>query len=456
MPVIFTRQTISIGSLLLDVNNYRITRQTSQKGARDAIIAEEGRKLLVLAKDIIELGLSPIDTTMVIDAGDGNGNYIVIEGNRRLTAINLMLKPEQCAHTPLCESFKKLNRDHADSIPKVLDCVIAPSKQAGLVWINRKHQSGLQGAGTEQWQSISKARADVDQGIARPELEAVNFVLANPHLDPAIRETLTGSDFNITSLKRLVETKEVQDATGFAIQSGKLVSDQDKDRVQGILTEVITVIATGKNQGEKFTEREIDSQSKRAVFIGSIVGRHPPKKKVKEPWEISGTPSPAKKKALKHATKITTSTGEQVNLIPKAFKLELPAGKVNDIFIELKKLDVVTYRHAASVLFRVFFEFSLDDYIKKHGIQLPLDNRGFPKDSLDSRLHQVKEHVVANNLLSAKELKPLNVALAGKNSLISTDTLNAYVHSLWMNPDPLTLKVSWASLQLFLERLWKS
>ena len=44
------RQPISVGKLLLDLGNYRNPKQTSQKGARDAIISEQGRKLVVLAR----------------------------------------------------------------------------------------------------------------------------------------------------------------------------------------------------------------------------------------------------------------------------------------------------------------------------------------------------------------------------------------------------------------------
>ncbi len=80
--------------LLLNVRNYRIVAQDSQKHARDAIIAEQGRKLIVLAQDIAAIGLSPFDLPMVVDAEDGNQNYVVMEGNRRLTAIQLMLDPE--------------------------------------------------------------------------------------------------------------------------------------------------------------------------------------------------------------------------------------------------------------------------------------------------------------------------------------------------------------------------
>ena len=88
------RQPISVGNLLLDTSNYRIVKQDSQKAARDAIIAEQGRKLVTLAEDVLLNGLNPSDLPIVVDALDGNQNFIVIEGNRRLTAINLLLKPE--------------------------------------------------------------------------------------------------------------------------------------------------------------------------------------------------------------------------------------------------------------------------------------------------------------------------------------------------------------------------
>jgi hypothetical protein len=62
----FIRQAVSVGNLLLDVSNYRIVKQESQKAARDAIIAEQGKKLVNLAEDIIEFGLNPFDLPMLI------------------------------------------------------------------------------------------------------------------------------------------------------------------------------------------------------------------------------------------------------------------------------------------------------------------------------------------------------------------------------------------------------
>jgi len=366
-----------------------------------------------------------------------------------------MLNPELAEGTDLHPAFKRLNKDSLDAVPRVMECVIVPTKQAGRVWIDRKHASGLDGAGTEQWSAMSKARADQDAGISRPELDAVNFVLTNPKLPDNIHRKLQGSSFNLTTLKRLVDTKELQQAAGFTIQDGKLISGQDKARVMGILTEAVQIIATGQHGGEKFIERNIDTADHRQTFVDSIVANHPQRKQA-APWVVSGKPVKAKLRKAKPKGKTTPSTAEQTTLIPKAFRLELPSGKINDIFTEMKTLDVARYRHAVSVLLRVFIEFTLDDYIAKHGIKLPLDKQGKPDIRLPVRLAIVNAHARSTKLMTHQELKPIDVAVSDKNSLLAPNTLHAYVHSPWMNPEPMQLKTAWLNVHLFIERLWGS
>jgi len=132
--------------------------------------------------------------------------------------------------------------------------------------------------------------------------------------------------------------------------------------------------------------------------------------------------------------------------------LELPAGKINDVFGELKRLDVVTHRHAVSVLFRVFYELTVDSFLKSQN-NMPLQGK---KDSLLEKLNLAISLLETTSLMSKKELAATKTELTDKNSLLSPVTLNAYVHSEWMNPDPLRLKITWNNAQLMIERIWVS
>jgi hypothetical protein len=253
----------------------------------------------------------------------------------------------------------------------------------------------------------------------------------------------------------MVTTKELQDATGMTLDNGKLVSSYDKDWLQKVLTDLVTTIANGERAGVKFTERNIDSQEKRKAFVSDLVSDHTGKKKASKAWVVAGNPKaiPVASKPLKTpSVKGTPSTEDQPNLIPKKFKLELPAGKINDVFVELKKLDVVTHRHAVSVLFRVFYELSVDSFLKSQN-SMPAHGR---KDSLLDKLHLAIGLLESGSLMSKKELAGIKTELSDKNSLLSPVTLNAYVHSEWMNPDPLRLKITWNNAQLMIERVWQS
>lgn len=453
----FTRQSISIGNLLLDLKNFRIVPQTSQKGALDAIVGEQGKKLLTLAKDIIDNGVNPFDLPMVIDAEDGNQNYIVVEGNRRLTAIRALMDPELVRGAQIHSGFVRLHKQYADSIPQVLDCCIAPNRKAARIWINRKHASGLEGAGTEAWTSIAKARADAEAGAATPALDVVNFVLSSPALPADTRKHLEGSNFNLTSLERLIITRDVRDAMGLTLTKGRLTSSSRRDWTEHVLGQIVHVISHGKKpDGLPFTERDIDSAAKRKTFVEEIIAASSVKRHPAKEWTVAADPKVggATSKATAPSPRGTPSTQEQLNLVPKQFKLSLPAGKVNDVFNEIKRLDVNTYRHAVSVLFRVFLELTLEHYIDKKGLQLPKDGKGRIVDKLSVRLEHVVKHAQQNSVLTDKELQPINVARSDKGSLLAPDTLNAYVHSKWMNPDPVQLKIMWANVQLFIERLW--
>lgn len=448
----FAHKTIGIGKLLLDHENNRNLPQKSQPAAHAAMIAEQKQKLVVLAKDIIAIGTNPFDLTMVIDAGDGSGDYIVVEGNRRFCAMNLVLHPELAEGTQLHAAFKKLNKESADKIPKTLECIVAPHRKAGSVWVRRKHASDLGGAGTDAWSAIAKARADVKEGIARPDLDAINFVLTQPGLDPEVQKVLEGSKFNITTLDRLIRAKDVQTAVGFKLQEEKLVSEQDKPRIAEVFTELVSIIAKGEHKGKEFTEREVDTEDKRDEFLKKVL-KGKPKKSAASPWEISGKPKSVK---LKKTTKpkANPTTKERKKLIPREFKLEIANVKINDIFAELKRLDIDDDRCAISVLFRVFIQFTIDEYVTKFKIPLKRDANGWVTESLATQMSKVEADMRNRNIMTYSELKTIRLAASNTTSLIAPETLNAYVHSRWMHPDPLELKISWNNIQLFMERIW--
>jgi hypothetical protein len=451
------QKTVPVANLQMDTSNYRIGKQENQALARLAIIEEQGKKLVTMAEDIITYGLSPFDLPMVTPSNDQDGRYTIIEGNRRFTAIRLVQEPELARGTDLHQAFVKLNKSGADKVPTELLCVVVPSKAYGLPWIRRKHDRGLRGAGTEEWSAIARDRADADQDKPTPTFDALGFVESNAPLDVATRKKLAGSKFPITNLSRILNTAHVKDVLGITFNAGntgKLSCTKDSKWVLDVLADIVISIATESYEGETFNESKIDTVDQREKFIDGLVKKHPrPKRAVKE-WTISrehkiSSTTPPKPPASP-GTRVTPPTDARKTVIPRRFKLQLSDGKTNNIYDELKRLDVLKFTNSAAVLLRVFYEFSADAFLEKIGITFPEG-----KDSLLKKINKIIEHMKTNNIMTRKDLIPINTAISKPHSLISPVTLNAYVHNPSFNPDPHDLKRTWDNLQLFIKKMWE-
>ncbi len=78
------------------------------------------------------------------------GEYIVIEGNRRLTAVKLLHNPTECdkANSQICAISKK-----AKYKPEKIPVVIRPNRADVLPYLGFRHITGI-----EEWQPLAKAK----------------------------------------------------------------------------------------------------------------------------------------------------------------------------------------------------------------------------------------------------------------------------------------------------------
>lgn len=85
-------KNLKIDQLKLDLLNPRIGKAAGQHEVMQAIINEQGHKLVNLADSIIvNNSLNPMDRLLVTK--DDDGKYIVLEGNRRALALKLLSNP---------------------------------------------------------------------------------------------------------------------------------------------------------------------------------------------------------------------------------------------------------------------------------------------------------------------------------------------------------------------------
>jgi hypothetical protein len=454
-------QSIDITDLELDLTNYRIKRQPDQRATIRELILIQGDKLANLAKDIVLIGLSPFDLTMVTASVGDPRLYTVLEGNRRVAALKCLHEPELARDTSEHRRFIDLNKEYEDVAPYEITCSVVPSKEEALEFIRRKHDTGMDGRGTETWTAVMKERAAADQGRGTPTHHALEFVLKNAKLDPEVKEKVEGHKFPITTLRRILEsTAKVKTTLGFESdeKARSFATTADKNWVLGVLTEMVTIVATGKRNGQDFTVRDIIEKSQREQFLGEVLKNQPKPPAKGTQWHINASTEIETSIPLLTTARIRINphTLDRKFLIPADFKIKIPNGKANDIYVELRsRLEVKRCPNAAAVLMRVFIEFAAESYLNRHkGIQVKTTQKMGP--SLAEKLKAITKDMEDKGTLEKKAMTKITQLVSNRNSLVSAYTLNQYVHSAELTPGPNELKASWTSIQLFIEKCWNA
>jgi len=450
-------QPIDIQDLELDLHNYRLNPQPDQRAAVREMILLQGSKLVTIAKDILAIGVSPFDLPMVTPSEDNPNVYTVLEGNRRVAALKCVHEPNLANETSQHKAFVELNK-LAPTAPYELLCSIVSSKEAAFEFIRRKHDTGLEGAGTETWTAVMKERAAADQGRGTPTHNALEFVLKNADLDPAIRDEVSGHKFPITNLRRILEsTAKVKTVLGLEPdeKTRSFKTSADKGWTLDVLTEMVTTVASGRFNGKPFNVRDIIDKTQREQFLNEVIAKHPKPAGRSAVWSVNATTEVATKiSPSKPRIRLNPHTIDRKFLIPVDCRLKIPSGKANDIYDELRrKIEVQRSPNAAGILFRVFIEFSAEHYIRQKGVAMKPAPKGGDHRLVD-KLKAIIKDMEAKNVLTSKEMAKISQMISNPSSLVSVYTLNQYVHNPNLIPSASELKSSWSSIQLFIEKCW--
>lgn len=138
---------ITLDRLLLDEKNPRLPTTIGRQQATMIAYIARTTSIAEIMTAIAENGFFPGEPLIVIP-GDGN-KFIVVEGNRRLTALKLLQDPG------LYGKSKKIRdiADEAEHKPDVIPCVVFQHRDEVVNYLGYRHITGV-----KQWEPLAKAR----------------------------------------------------------------------------------------------------------------------------------------------------------------------------------------------------------------------------------------------------------------------------------------------------------
>jgi hypothetical protein len=261
----------AVTSLLLDAQNPRIPSLSTTMLQRD-IIGElvKHDDVYELARNISKLGYFPTERLIVVEE---NAEEVVVEGNRRLAALKLLINPS-LAPDEYQKRFTLLQSGISISDFKDVKVVIAPSRDAAAPLIIDRHTH----TGVDRWQPAQQAKYlrtllrpgvtidDVSKryGIARADLvdalktDTMYKVACRLELDDDVKKVVTNPRaFSASTLDRLIRSKQSQDFMGISFdKDGKLAGTVHPDEFKKTLKRVVSDIARNKIDSRELKRQE--------------------------------------------------------------------------------------------------------------------------------------------------------------------------------------------------------
>ena len=428
---------LSIPDLLIDTENPRLKQPNiGQRDALRVFAAYEPGKLVALSKDIVYFGINPAELSIVMPFNDDLKRYVVLEGNRRLTALKALENPEWLVgaiQPSEVEEMRRLSRQYQENPIEVIQCVVVSSRDEARHWMELRHTGGQNsGAGVVPWGSDDAARFRARTGNYEFHTQVLNLLEDAGQLTPTDRRSVKA-----TSLKRLLGTPEVRAKLGIESRDGQLLVVADEKRVLKALKHVLNDLKT-------ITVKSIYTQNQRIAYAKAL-----PQTVVVPPTGKSSPVSVSGKQLSVNRPANTTGAAPRDKLIPARCALNITHQRLQDIARELRKLSLKEHTNAVSVLFRVFIELSADAYVEREGISGNVD------DKLSTKLLNVTTDLITRKKLTKQQAAPVRL-ICNKDSFLapSTALMNEYVHSKSIFPAPVDLRAYWDSIQPFIAAIW--
>ncbi len=431
-------------NLLLNSENPRHEPVTNQVDAIRTIAQSQGRKLVNLAKDIVENGLNPMELIMVIPT-EQNNRVVVVEGNRRVAALKLLGNPDLLASLelskPRTKQYKDLQEQTQDSLPQEIMCAVVSPEDAEH-WMMLKHTGENEGAGVVPWTTVSRDRF---RG-GSPALQALATVEKHGYITEQMKAEhpnipITNvSRFLITpDVSRFLITPEARQMIGVVVEDNTVAFDSEEavGRLALLVQDVLT---------RRINVNRLRTKEDRVSYAQELLSRELP--------SVASQETGGKQEGKRQEQKKGQVIPKRTTLAPKNLKLAISRTRIAKIYDELRKLDVSKFTNAAAVLLRVFVEMSVDDYAAQKEISLK-EKKGDRDFNLRKKIITLTNYMRDHNLRDRSQLHGIRAIANNKDHVLSIDSWHAYIHNQHYNPIPSELVINWDNIQPFIEEIWK-
>lgn len=417
---------IALDDLAINSANDRHGELDSETAAIAWLFNEREQHMRNLTKDIVRCG-EVFELPLVVPSGK---SFLVFDGNRRVTCLKMLASPSQAPTSVLRDFFRDQRANWIGEFPTEIECQVETDRDRIDEILFRRHTGTQQGIGQSTWDDRMK-RNFVDRtgrSGAVTLADGIESLLQDEGLLPARK-------IPRSTLNRLLSAEALRNKVGVSFKNNRFHIIGNRQEVLSALSRIATDLA----------ERELvlgniwDTKGKLAYLEKLEYEGTLPTTQVAQPK----FPGLAEVAAPRTSRVPLPKPHDRRTLIPNrdyGVRWSGTLQRVNDIWDELQfRLLLDQHPNAISVMLRVLIELSVEHYITVRSVHIQ------PNDKLSNKLEKAANGLLAEGLIDKRDLQRVK-KFQNHYEMISTDTLNRFVHSYKLSPTKDQLTAIWDSV----------
>ncbi|MFC7773999.1 ParB N-terminal domain-containing protein [Flavobacterium sp. GCM10027622] len=368
----------------LDLNNPRLSESTKKLNQNEIIdYLIENEKVYELAVNIATKGYFLNEQPIVVKEND---KYHVLEGNRRVSASKILINPDLIKSSARKSNIKKLLKTFDLSIIEKLEVIVAPTREDADVMIVNRHTGG---SAVEKWDKTKQDRFLYNRFVAGETVDemAAKFPISKTEIKNSLkrynvykeicglnlaehikRDVLDETTFSMTNVERVYQFKEGISFMGFEFDENKftLIKKLPKEEFEKRISKIVTDVITGEINSRKLNDeadkkKYFDKLWNSGNFDATIIPDTKYNEEDKNDEEEAEPEAKPEEPAKPTRNRISTT-----KLMPSNTYLDTGIQRIDEIFYELKSLNIKSNPNAVSVLFRSYLDMLSYQFLKKN------------------------------------------------------------------------------------------
>ena len=442
---------LTVEELLLDEDNPRLGSVGSQSEALETLIRMNPTHFRNMMLSIKENGLDPGDSLYVIEA-EADGDYIVLDGNRRLSALKVLFEPDVLDGTDSSAAMRSslLRAASGFDVEKFegIRCVCFKDRAEAEAWIFRRHTGDMDGEGRITWGPTEIQRFTGDRSV----LDVIDFVGRNADFkDDEWESTKSAIESRKSSnIGRLLDSAAGREHIGISISKDSKghktpLLGRDPKWSVSVLKRIIEDVRDGV-----VDSRSHNTASEIEGYFKSLPKKLQPKGKKVAPKafkdiNINASP-PSPKKSTKPQPTTKSAPRLRKTLAPKKNSFQAPSSeKGKRLFREATMINADKLTISAAFVLRAFVELAMSDYMAAKKLQTKREGKdGRMVDlNMSQMADSVMKKIIEEGSASNADMRGFRNNVINKTAASSIQSLNGFVHNRYQIPTPDALRAGW-------------